>query len=116
MPKFPETKFWLRGGHLNQKRHFDMTEEEKAKVVTCTGIKDEHPCKNPVFRCVECGNYGCDQTFVDKCTKQGFKNNKCLHCGAVDTRIPIMKDEFAKYIADWEKEVEVLNDKGSSRI
>ncbi len=108
MPKFPETKFWLRSGHMNQKRHFDMTPEEKANVVNCHGIKEEHPCKNPVFRCTECGNYGCDQDFVDKCTEQGFKNDKCLNCGAVGTRIPIMKFEYSKYVEEWDKEVPVI--------
>ena len=29
---FPDTKFWPRGGKLNQKRHVDMTEEEKLKL------------------------------------------------------------------------------------
>ncbi|WP_373481438.1 hypothetical protein [Acetobacterium sp.] len=90
---------------MNQKRHMDMTAEEKANIATCTGKKDEHPCKNPVFRCLECGNYGCDQEILDKCTEQGFKNGKCLHCGATSTRIPVMKDEMAEFIAQWEKEV-----------
>ena len=109
MPKvFPNSKFWLRGGHMNQKRHLDMTEKEKANVVGCIGIKEGHPCKNPVFRCTECGNYGCDQGFSDKCSEQGFKNDKCLHCGTMGSRIPIMKEEFSEFIADWEKEVPVI--------
>ena len=94
---------WLRGGRLNQKRHVDMTEEEKAKVATCRGEKAGHVCKNPVFRCTECGNYGCAQEVIDKCTEQGFKNDKCLNCGAANTRVPIMEDEFAKFIAEWEE-------------
>lgn len=80
-----------------------MTEEEKEKVARCTGIKAEHPCKNPVFRCTECGNYGCDQEVIDKCTAQGFKNDKCLNCGAVGTRMPVMEDELAQYVEAWEK-------------
>ena len=109
MPKvFPNNKYWLRGGHMNQKRHINMTDEEKANIANCPGNKDEHPCKNPVFRCAECGNYGCDQEFLDKCSEQGFKNDKCLHCGEIGTRIPVMKEEFAKYIAEWEKEVPVI--------
>ena len=110
MPKiFTNNKYWLRSGHMNQKRHFDMTEDEKANVATCSGIKENHVCKNPVFRCIECGNFGCDQDYVDKCVAQGFKNDKCLHCGLVGTRMPILKDELAKYIEEWEKEVPIIH-------
>nr|WP_300090895.1 hypothetical protein [Sedimentibacter sp.] len=98
----PNNKFWFRGGKLNQKRHIEMTEEEKAHVAICDGIKSGHPCKNPVFRCTECGNYGCDQNVADKCTKQGFKNDKCLNCGAQGNRVPIMADELDKYVSEWE--------------
>ncbi|MEI7885397.1 MAG: hypothetical protein WCI30_08625 [Clostridia bacterium] len=109
MPKVvPNNKFWLRGGHMNQKRHFEMTAAEKAHVASCLGTKSEHPCKNPVFRCSACGNYGCDQEFVDKCSSQGFKNDKCLHCGEVGTRIPLLQTEFAKYVTEWEKEVPTI--------
>jgi len=108
MPKvLPNNKYWLRGGRMNQKRHVDMTDEEKKNIVTCPGIKDEHVCKNPVFRCIECGNYGCAQEVSEKCTEQGFKNDKCLHCGSVGTRIPVMKEDMARYIEEWEKEVPV---------
>ena len=101
MPKvFPNNKYWLRGGHMNQKRHLEMTEEEKSNVATCLGSKDQHLCKNPVFSCTECGYYGCDQVYIDKCSEQGFKNDKCLNCGTLGTRLPIMKDAFAKYIED----------------
>lgn len=104
MPEIPPNNTsWKRGMRLNQKRHFEMTEEEKEKVARCTGIKAEHPCKNPVFRCTECGNYGCDQEVIDKCTAQGFKNDKCLNCGAVGTRMPVMEDELAQYVEAWEK-------------
>jgi len=95
---------------MNQKRHFDLTAEEKENVESCRGIKEEHPCKNPVFRCLKCGYYGCDQEFVDKCSEQGFKNDKCLNCGSTDTRIPIMKEEFAKFVAEWAEEVPVVKD------
>ena len=109
MPKiFANNQHWMRGGNINQKRHIDMTDEEKANIATCSGNKDEHPCKNPIFRCSECGNYGCAQEVLDKCSEQGFKNDKCLHCGAVGTRIPVMKKEFDKYILEWEKEVPVI--------
>jgi len=101
----PNNVHYQRGGRLNEKRHLEMTEDEKAHVATCTGNNMEHPCKNPIFRCSECGNYGCDQEVVDKCPDQGFKNDKCLHCGAVGTRIPVMKDELAIVISEWEKEV-----------
>lgn len=106
MPKVNlNNKFWMRGGHLHQKRYIDMTEEEKANVARCKGIKDSHPCKKPIFGCSECGNYGCDNEVVDKCTWQGFKNDKCLHCGSTGTRIPVMEKDLAKYIEEWEKEV-----------
>ena len=99
MPKvFPKNKQQLQGLHLNQKRHYEMTEEEKANVAACHGEKDKHICKNPVFRCSECGNYGCDQEAVDICTEQGFKNGKCLHCRKVGNRIPVTKEEYAKHI------------------
>lgn len=98
---------WRRAGKLNQKRHVDMTEEEKARVAKCDGIKHEHKCKNPVFRCTECGNYGCAQEMENKCTKQGFKNDKCLQCGEVGTRLPVMEDELAKFVEAWDKEVEL---------
>jgi len=94
---------------LNQKRHYEMTEEEKARVARCDGTKHEHKCKDPIFRCSECGNYGCDQVVSDKCSIQGFKNGKCLHCGAMETRIPVMVDELAKFMEDWEKEVELAD-------
>ena len=111
MPKvFPNNQDWLRGGRMNQKRHIDMTDEEKANIASCRGDKDKHPCKNPVFRCSECGNYGCDQESLDKCSEQGFKNGKCLHCSVVGTSIPVMKEEFSKYIAEWKKEVPLIDD------
>jgi hypothetical protein len=97
------SKFWFRGGKLNQKRHFELSETEKANIALCKGIKNGHPCKNPIFRCSECGNYGCDQEVADKCDAQAFKNGKCLQCGAVGSQIPVMKDELEKYVAEWEK-------------
>jgi len=106
----PNNKLSLKGDNPTPKRHIEMTEEEKAKVVTCTGIKDGHPCKNPMFGCSDCGNYGCDQDFAEKCSAQGFKNDKCLHCGETGTRVPIMKGELEKYIAEWEKEVPELKE------
>lgn len=94
---------WRRGGKLNQKSHVEMTEEEKAHIARCSGIKADHPCKNPVFRCSECGNYGCSQEVLDKCTEQGFKNDKCLNCGSTDTRIPVMGEELEKFKEEWNK-------------
>jgi hypothetical protein len=44
----PNNDLWHRGGKLNQKRHIELTEEEKAKVAECDGIKHEHKCKNPI--------------------------------------------------------------------
>lgn len=104
MPEvYPFNKYWQRGGKLNQKRTVELSDEEKAKIATCTGTKSSHPCKNPVFRCSVCGNYGCAQEVAEKCTAQGFKNDKCLNCGSVDTRIPVMEDELARFIEEWEK-------------
>jgi len=109
MPKVvPNNKFWMRGGHMNQKRYIDLTEDDKASVARCRGIKDAHPCKKPIFRCAECGNYGCDQEVVDKCSAQGFKNDKCLHCGVTGSRVPVMQKDFDMYVAQWEKEVPVV--------
>jgi len=106
MPRVnPNNKFWMRGGHMNQKRYIDLTDEEKANIYRCKGIKDTHPCKKPTFRCSECGNYGCDQEVVDKCSAQAFKNDKCLHCGVTSSRIPVMEKDLAKYIEQWEQEV-----------
>ena len=108
MPEvFPNNKYWLRGGHLNQKRHLEMTEEEKLHVAKCTGKKGgiDHPCKNPMFRCTKCGTYGCAQEDVNICSDQGFKNDKCLNCGNMGTRVPIMEDELVKFIAIWQEEV-----------
>lgn len=111
MPKvIPNNKFWMRGGQLNQKRLIDLTEEEKANIASCRGIKETHPCKNPTFRCSECGNYGCAQEVIEKCSAQGFKNDKCLHCGVMGSRIPVMEKDLAKYVAEWEKEVPGVND------
>ncbi|NTW71147.1 MAG: hypothetical protein HGA49_02780 [Eubacteriaceae bacterium] len=106
----PNNRRWMRGGHLNSKRIFELTEEEKAGISHCTGTKYEHPCKNPVFRCSECGNYGCDQEVPDKCTAQGFKNGKCMHCGVMDSRIPVMEHEFKKFVAEWEKEIPIVEE------
>lgn len=102
----PNNKFWIRGGHLNQKRHIELSEEERANIATCRGVKAGHPCKNPVFRCSECGNYGCAQEVAEKCTIQGFKNDKCLNCGREGTRIPVMEQELAKFIEAWEENQE----------
>ena len=98
-------ELYRRGGRLNQKRHIEMTTEEKENVAKCHGEKDSHPCKNPVFRCAKCANYGCAQTMAEKCTEQGFKNDKCLNCGTTGSRIPVMKDEFDKVAAKWDKQV-----------
>ncbi|MCM1567701.1 MAG: hypothetical protein FNP40_02710 [Dehalobacter sp. 4CP] len=95
--------YWARGGYLNQKRPIQMSEEEKYNVARCSGEKSEHLCKNPIFKCKECANYGCAQEVSNKCTAQGFKNNICLNCGVAGSRIPVMKKELAKFIAEWEK-------------
>jgi len=101
---FPNNKSWHRGGSLSQKRHVEMTEEEKTHIAKCEGIKNNHPCKNPVFRCEKCGNYGCAQEVADKCTNQGFKNDKCLKCGALESRIPVMEEDLFKVMTQADKE------------
>ena len=77
--------------------------------VITEGIKQEHPCKNPVFLCEDCGNYGCAQETADKCTEQGFKNDKCLHCGKVGTRSLVMKDEFSAVREKWDDSANPLH-------
>ena len=105
MPEvFPNNERWDRGGKLDQNVHIELTEEQKANIATCDGIKASHPCKNPVFRCSKCGNYGCSQEVFEKCTEQGFKNDQCINCGSVGTRIPVMQDELAHVKAEWAKE------------
>ncbi|MHB1452376.1 MAG: hypothetical protein ACYCYM_00270 [Saccharofermentanales bacterium] len=107
----PSIVFWRRGGKLNQKSHIDLTEEEKAHLARCKGLKNTHPCKNPIFRCPVCGNYGCTQEIAEKCSEQGFKNDKCLNCGTIGSPIPVMEHELANYVAEWDKEMEIAGDK-----
>jgi hypothetical protein len=96
VPEVPNNNTkWDRGGRLNEKVSIELTEEQQKNIAACDGIKREHPCKNPVFVCSHCGNYGCSQEIADKCTKQGFKNDKCLKCGNTGTRQPVMKDEYS---------------------
>lgn len=98
-------QLWHRGGNIpNQKRHIHLSEAEKSNVALCKGTKQFHPCKNPIFRCSNCGNYGCIQDDLGKCDAQGFKNNKCLHCGTIDSMIPVMKEDLDHFIEEWEKE------------
>ncbi|MFA0815571.1 MAG: hypothetical protein ACC608_07250 [Anaerofustis sp.] len=100
----PNYQHWIRGGKIDPKKHIEMTQEELKHVALCKGIKDTHPCKNPLYVCTACGNYGCSQETLDKCTEQGFKNDKCLHCGSVATRVPIMQEEFDEIMKAWENE------------
>ena len=105
---FDNNKFWERGNRLNQKRHFDLTKVQKANIALCTGSKQNHLCKNPIFRCSECGNFGCDQEVKDKCDAQAFKCDKCLKCGAVGSRVPVMKQEYEQLIAERDKKMPVV--------
>jgi hypothetical protein len=99
-----KSSLWKRvSANGNHHHHLEMTEEEKAHVARCFGIRKDHPCKNPIYRCSECGNYGCSQIFNDKCSEQAFKDNICVNCKAADTRIPVMEKELAAYKAEWEK-------------
>jgi hypothetical protein len=34
----PNNELWRRGGKLNQKRHIELTEEEKANIAECDDI------------------------------------------------------------------------------
>ena len=99
----PDKKLWEELDVLNQKHHHELSEEEKKNVATCDGIKQSHICKKPVYRCSECGNYGCDQEVLDKCSKQGFKDWKCTHCGVVGHIYPVMKKELEGIMQIWEK-------------
>ena len=98
----PNNELWHRGGKLNEKRPVHLTDEQKAHIAACDGAKKNHKCKNPIYVCSACGNYGCAQEVADKCSKQGFKNDHCLYCGAADTRIPVMESELAGVMAAWE--------------
>lgn len=74
--------------NLSLGKSIELTEEEKAKVARCKGIRSTHPCKDPVFRCKICGNTGCSQVLADKCSSQGFKNAKCLNAERWTARAP----------------------------
>lgn len=104
MPEiYRKDKLLRKSRHTNHKRHVDLTEEAKAKATRCKGDRNTHPCKDPVFRCTVCGNFGCSQDMLEKCSAQGFKNAKCLHCGSVDSDVPIMEDELDHVTSVWEK-------------
>lgn len=106
MPKevIPNIESWRRGGgRIPSKQRVVMTEEQKQNVARCQGTKSEHLCKNPIFRCDACGNYGCVQDFVNKCSEQAFRNDICLHCGLKDTAVPVMMDEYEQVVADWDE-------------
>lgn len=107
MPRvFPKNKNLMkRKDFVNQKRHVDLSEDDKEKVAKCRGEKHNHECKNPVYVCLECGNYGCDQDVVEVCTEQGLKNDKCLNCGVVGNNVPIMEEDFDDHREEWEREV-----------
>ena len=110
MPEiFPDNKRWERTGRRSEQHRVDLSEEELANAARCEGIKQEHPCKNLVFVCEDCGNYGCAQETADKCTEQGFKNDKCLHCGKVGTRSLVMKEEFAAVREKWDDSANPLH-------
>jgi len=96
-------KFLRIDKHIH-KNAAELTEAELAMVARCTGIKEKHPCKNMMFVCLKCGNYGCDQADIDKCSEQAFKNSKCLHCGSVDTMSHLMADKLEQYKQDWDKD------------
>ncbi len=95
---------YSRGGRRKDKSHVEMTAQEKEGAATCRGEKDKHLCKNPVFVCKECANYGCSQTTVEKCSEQGFKNDKCLNCGTKNNRVLVMEEEYDEIAANWEKQ------------
>jgi hypothetical protein len=45
----PNYQHWIRGGKIDPKKHIEMTQEELKHVALCKGIKDTHPCKNPLY-------------------------------------------------------------------
>ena len=98
----PNNELWHRGGKQSQKRPVNLTDTQKVNVALCDGSKKGHKCKNPVYVCSQCGNYGCVQEVAEKCSKQGFKNDHCLYCGAADTRIPVMEGQLPGIVAEWE--------------
>lgn len=110
MPEiFKGTKFWLRQGKQSptQNKHMDMSKEARENALHCKGIKQSHPCKNPVYKCSHCGNYGCSQIVLEKCSRQGFKNDTCLSCGTQGHIIPVPEAEMDAYQKFWqEKETE----------
>lgn len=106
MPRvFPNNKNTLKSKINARKHEADMTEEEKKNAASCRGMKQTHICKNPVYLCTECGNYGCNQNDIDVCTEQGFKNDKCMNCRVVGKIALIMESEYDEIRAEWEKEV-----------
>jgi hypothetical protein len=52
-------------------------------MASCPGKRDNHTCSSILYRCKKCGNVGCDQGTMGKCTNQGFQSGKCLKCGAI---------------------------------
>lgn len=50
-------------------------------MASCPGKRDKHTCGRTLYRCKKCGNVGCDQVQVGKCTNQAFSGSKCLKCG-----------------------------------
>jgi len=87
--EFSKSKYWLRNGRMNHKRFVEMEEEEIALIPRCTGEISGQPCRNHVFRCTVCGNYGCMHEMAEICSEQGFAKEACLNCGAADTYVPI---------------------------
>lgn len=64
-----------------------MQSYKKLKPQTlCEGVRPGHAiiCNGTLYKCTACGNTGCRQTVVDRCTNQAFDVKfGCVKCGAV---------------------------------
>lgn len=52
----------------------------------CDGVKAGRKCESDVYKCVKCGQTGCDQY---GCTKQLFQANQCKKCRASAGKQPV---------------------------
>ena len=41
-------------------------------MASCPGKRGNSTCNGTLYRCKKCGNVGCDQSQLGKCTNQGF--------------------------------------------
>ncbi len=52
----------------------------------CQGKRGDRglACFNALYRCLKCGNIGCEQP---DCTRKGFDSGKCIHCGSKEKKL-----------------------------